>query len=55
MSAENTHAKSSVGMRNVYDRLKLIYGEHMIFDVKSRLNEGTLVSIIVPLIFDEKN
>ena len=52
--AENTHTKSSVGMRNVYDRLKLIYGEHMIFDVKSRLNEGTLVSIIVPLIFDEK-
>ena len=39
VSAENTHAKSSVGMRNVYDRLKLIYGEHMIFDVKSRLNE----------------
>ena len=47
------HTKSSVGMRNVYDRLKLIYGEHMIFDVKSRLDEGPSV-YYSSLIFDEK-
>ena len=47
-------ASSGVGMRNVYDRLRLIYDGQLDFDIQSKLGEGTLVSITIPMIFDEK-
>ena len=53
-SADDARATNGVGMRNVYDRLKLIYGDRLGFDIVSRVGEGTLVSITLPLIFDEK-
>lgn len=52
-SAESSE-RSGVGMRNVRDRLKLIYREQLTFSIESQLDRGTLVSILVPLIYAEK-
>ncbi len=43
-----------VGVRNVRDRLKLIYGDQADFDIISGPGMGTQVTIILPLIYDER-
>ena len=43
-----------VGVRNVRDRLALIYGDSAGFDIVSVPGEGTRVSITLPLIYDER-
>ena len=43
-----------VGVRNVRDRLALIYGDSAGFDIVSVPGEGTKVSITLPLIYDER-
>ncbi|MDD3214453.1 MAG: histidine kinase [Eubacteriales bacterium] len=45
---------TGIGMRNVRDRLRLIYGERATLTIESREDSGTLVSIAIPLIYDEK-
>ncbi|NLI21407.1 MAG: histidine kinase [Clostridiales bacterium] len=47
-------AATGIGMRNVRDRLRLIYGERAVLSIESRENEGTLVSIGIPLVYDEE-
>ncbi len=37
-----------VGLRNVYQRIKLKYGERYGLEISSKLNEGTEVSILLP-------
>lgn len=44
---------TGVGMRNVRDRLRLIYGERVQLTIDSREGEGTLVRIVIPLVYDE--
>jgi len=44
-----TAEKSSVGLRNVYQRLKLYYGESADILVESRPDESTTISLLVPL------
>lgn len=43
-----------VGLANVYQRLKLFYGEDMQFDIVSELDVGTKITIIVPDHIEEK-
>ncbi len=38
----------SIGIRNVYRRLSLYYGDQITLNIESRLNEGTTVSFIIP-------
>ncbi|MNW15595.1 hypothetical protein D3C71_2141490 [compost metagenome] len=38
-----------VGMKNTYNRLKLIYGERYSFTVSSAEGEGTEIQILLPL------
>ena len=45
---------AGIGMRNVRDRLKLIYGEQAVLHIQSSPSKGTLVSIRSPLIYDKK-
>ncbi len=45
---------AGIGMRNVRDRLKLIYGERAALAIQSSPGEGTLVSIRIPLMYDER-
>ena len=53
-NAEDNRGTSGVGMRNVLARLRLIYGDRLSFSIESKVGEGTLVSIIIPMAFDEK-
>ncbi|MGX6961211.1 sensor histidine kinase [Vagococcus xieshaowenii] len=40
---------SSVGFRNVYERLKLCYGEEVEVTIESELEEGTTITINMPI------
>ena len=42
------HSKTSVGMRNVYLRLKLFYGEDADIKITSELDEMTLIKLLIP-------
>ena len=55
-AAEETGKKpvSGVGVRNVRGRLLLIYGNRASFDIQSAPERGTVVTIGVPLVYDEK-
>ena len=48
------HPSSGVGVRNVRDRLALIYGDKMRFEIDSTVGQGTKVRITVPLIYSEE-
>ncbi|MEA5015177.1 MAG: histidine kinase [Candidatus Limiplasma sp.] len=48
------HAGTGIGMRNVRDRLRLIYGQRAVLSIDSRPGQGTLVSIRIPLAYDEE-
>jgi two-component system LytT family sensor kinase len=39
---------TGIGMRNVRERLEVLYGEHAVFEVTSRPGRGTLVTMHVP-------
>lgn len=45
-----TAEKTSVGMRNVYQRIKLFYGEQADVEISSELDEYTCIKIIIPLL-----
>ena len=38
----------SIGLKNVYDRLRLIYGEGFGLEIESLVDVGTVVTITVP-------
>lgn len=50
----NRATSTGIGMRNVRDRLRLIYGERATLTIESREGEGTLVSISIPLVYNEE-
>jgi len=45
-----SEGKESIGIKNVYNRLKLIYGQDFKFEMVSNLEEGTSILIIIPAI-----
>ena len=53
-ATEDNKATNGVGMRNVHARLRLIYGNRLTFAIESQLGRGTLVSIVIPMTFEEK-
>ena len=48
---ENTISSNSsfIGLRNIYKRLQLIYGEEAELLIDSKIEEGTVVSIKIPI------
>ena len=46
-------ASSGIGMRNVRDRLRLIYGKRAVLSIESHEGQGTQVSVTIPLAYDE--
>ena len=48
-------ASTGIGMRNVRDRLQLIYGSHAALTIESHEGVGTLVSVSLPLVYDEED
>ena len=39
----------SVGLRNVYQRLQIYYGENVKFEVESELDEKTIIRLLIPV------
>jgi two-component system sensor histidine kinase YesM len=55
-SLEDYNATNGIGLRNTYQRLKLYYSGKARFIIESKLDEGTVITIMVPKeIDDEKN
>ncbi|MCM3110996.1 sensor histidine kinase [Lederbergia lenta] len=46
---------SGIGVNNVNDRIKLLYGEAYGVEIRSRINEGTRVKIRLPLILPKES
>ncbi len=47
---KRTSALSGIGLRNVYERLRLVYpAERVDFAIDSRENEGTVIRMMIPL------
>jgi two-component system, sensor histidine kinase YesM len=46
----HSHKKgfSGIGVKNVYQRLKLLYGENFIMDIQSEIDVGTTISLQLP-------
>ena len=42
-----------IGLRNVRDRLRLIYGDRAQLAIESKTGAGTTVSVSIPLVYDE--
>lgn len=40
--------QKEIGVANIYQRLKLFYGDDVVFQIESRLGEGTRITIIIP-------
>ena len=47
-SLENNSTESKgIGLANIYQRLKLFYGDDIVFEIKSKPGEGTRVMIVL--------
>lgn len=51
----SANTQSSVGIRNVYQRLTLYYGDKADLEIHSQLDEMTLVRLLIPLPEEEDN
>ena len=49
-SISNSHFFSGIGIRNVHDRIALLYGEEYGVTIVSNIGEGTRVKIKLPLL-----
>ncbi|MNL89610.1 hypothetical protein D3C87_2200440 [compost metagenome] len=50
LTEKRTSALSGIGLRNVYERLRLVYpAEKVDFAIDSGKNEGTVIRMIIPL------
>lgn len=54
-SEQNGRKSTGIGMRNVRDRLQLIYGSAAELRIESQVGEGTVVTILLPLAYEEKD
>ena len=43
-----TEKSKGIGLANIYQRLKLFYGDDIVFEIKSKPGEGTRVMIVLP-------
>ncbi len=45
---DNINRLSGIGLANVFDRLRMIYGDNARIDITSELGQGTLITINIP-------
>ena len=50
---EKKSKERSIGLKNVYRRLLLCYGEESILEIESKENEGTQISFSIPIQVDQ--
>ena len=46
---------SGIGIKNVHERIRLLYGESYGVEIASKLGEGTTVKITLPIIKSKKS
>lgn len=46
---ENNHSSVSIGLRNIDQRLRLLYGDEYGLSIESELHEGTTITLTLPL------
>ncbi|MFD0960912.1 cache domain-containing sensor histidine kinase [Paenibacillus chungangensis] len=46
---------SGIGLKNVFERLRLIYGEHFHYQLASKPGQGTVITLEIPLKSGEKH
>lgn len=46
--------QKGIGVANIYQRLKLFYGDDVVFRIESRLGVGTKITIIIPEEVEER-
>ncbi len=51
--SENKKEKG-IGIANIYQRLHLFYGEDVVFDIQSKVGEGTKIRIVIPAEIPQK-
>jgi two-component system sensor histidine kinase YesM len=49
LESEQVKGFSSIGLSNVYERMKLTFGDNFMMRVHSELNKGTKVTMIIPI------
>jgi len=45
--------RASLGVRNVLDRMRLLYGDEASMSIESELNVGTCVTVSLPLTYHQ--
>lgn len=45
---------SGIAIQNIKERLSLIFGSKAVFSIKSQINKGTVIKIVVPLHYERK-
>lgn len=45
---ETQRGMHSIGISNIYGRLKFLYDDRFVFEITSKMNEGTRICIIIP-------
>jgi two-component system LytT family sensor kinase len=53
VAADPTRKGNGIGMRNVRERLEVLYGDAARFDVMSRPGRGTKVTLEIPVMLNE--
>ena len=48
LSTSNTRLTNHIGLKNIYDRIKLFYGERGQLLIESKKGEGTCVQVMIP-------
>ena len=51
-SSQSVHS-NGFAVKNIYERLVLLYGDEFVFEITSGINEGTSVHIRIPARTDE--
>ena len=50
----NEENSKGIGISNIYQRLKLFYGEDVVFHITSQAGKGTEIEIIIPMQVEEQ-
>lgn len=48
LKGEESEGGTSIGLKNIYSRIKMLYGESAGLRIESKVEEGTMISLLIP-------
>lgn len=48
LNGEEPEGGTSIGLKNIYSRIKMLYGESAGMKIESKVEEGTMISLLIP-------